>query len=112
MDSNSSFNLSIFTDVTKNICMCTAVSIAIIIFFIISPLNSFFKTSMFMKIIAALILIYTIYLNTKQTNLLRNASLTSTTEQVKSQLNINIMCSYIFTIFIGLLIIFIIKSFF
>ena len=32
-------------------------------------------------------------------------------EQVKSQLNMNILCSYIFTTFIGLLIIFLIKSF-
>jgi len=112
MDSNSAFNLTIFTDITKNICMCSAVSIAIIVFFIISPLSNFFKTSLFMKIIALIILGYTIYLNTKQTNLLRNASITSLTEEVKSQLNINIICSYVFTIFIGLLIIFVIKSFF
>jgi hypothetical protein len=112
MDSNSAFNLTIFTDITKNICMCSAVSIAIIVFFIISPLSNFFKTSLFMKIIALIILCYTIYLNTKQTNLLRNASITSLTEEVKSQLNINIICSYVFTIFIGLLIIFVIKSFF
>jgi hypothetical protein len=112
MDSNSAFNLTIFTDITKNICICSAFSIAIIVFFIISPLSNFFKTSLFMKIIALIILGYTIYLNTKQTNLLRNASVTSLTEQVKSQLNINIICSYVFTIFIGLLIIFVIKSFF
>ena len=112
MDSNSTFNLTLFTDMTKNICMCSAISITIIICFIISPLSNFFKTSLFMKIIAIIILVYTIYLNTKQTNLLRTASLTSTTEEVKSQLNINTMCSYVFTIFIGLLIIFVIKSFF
>ena len=112
MDSNSAFNLSIFTDITKNICMCSAVSIAIIVLFILSPLSNFFKTSLFMKIIALIILVYTIYLNTKQTNLLRNASVSSVAEQVKSQLNINIICSYVFTIFIGLLIIFVIKSFF
>lgn len=112
MDSNTSFNLTIFTDITKNICMCSAVSIAIIILFIISPLSHFFKTSLFMKLIALIILVYTIYLNTKQTNLLRNATSTTTSEQVKSQLNINIICSLVFSIFIGLLIIFIIKSFF
>ena len=112
MNSSSNFNLTIFTDITKNICMCSAVSIAIIVFFIISPLSNFLKTSLFMKIIALIVLFYTIYLNTTQTNLLRDASVKSITEQVKSQLNINIMCSYVFTIFIGLLIIFIIKSFF
>jgi hypothetical protein len=112
MDSNSAFNLTIFTDITKNICMCSAVSIVIIVLFIISPLSNFFKTSLFMKVIALIILCYTIYLNILQTNLLRNASVNSVSEQVKSQLNINIICSYVFTIFIGLLIIFVIKSFF
>jgi len=112
MDSNANFNLTIFTDITKNICMCTAVSIAIIVLFIITPLNQFIKTSVFMKLIALIILVYTIYLNSKQTNLLRDASSKSITEQIKSQLNINIMCSYVFTIFIGLLVIFIVKSFF
>jgi hypothetical protein len=112
MDSNANFNLTIFTDITKNICMCTAVSIAIIVLFIITPLNQFIKTSVFMKIIALIILVYTIYLNSKQTNLLRDASSKSITEQIKSQLTINIMCSYVFTIFIGLLVIFIVKSFF
>jgi hypothetical protein len=112
MDSNANFNLTIFTDITKNICMCTAVSIAIIVLFIITPLNQFIKTSVFMKLIALIILVYTIYLNSKQTNLLRDASSKSITEQIKSQLTINIMCSYVFTIFIGLLVIFIVKSFF
>lgn len=112
MDSNANFNLTIFTDITKNICMCTAVSIAIIVLFIITPLNQFIKTSVFMKIIALIILMYTIYLNSKQTNLLRDASSKSITEQIKSQLTINILCSYVFTIFIGLLVIFIVKSFF
>ena len=61
MDSNSAFNLTIFTDITKNICMCSAVSIAIIVFFIISPLSNFFKTALFMKIIALIIFCIPIY---------------------------------------------------
>ena len=65
-----------------------------------------------MKIIILLILVYTIYLNNKQTNQLREANLIINSEKLKSQLNLNIMCSYIFTIFIGLLVIFVIKSFF
>lgn len=112
MDSNKSFNLTIFTDVTKNICTCSAISISIIVLFIVSPLSNFFKTSLFMKIIALIILTYTIYLNTQQTNLLRLASSSVNSEKIKSQLNMNIICSYVFTIFIGLLIIFVIKSFF
>lgn len=112
MSSNSPFNLTIFTDVTKKICFCTAVSIFLILMFIISPLSRFFKTSMFMKILALIIFVYIIYLNNHQTNLLKSANMSTSIEAIKSQLNMNIICSYIFTFFIGLLIIFILKSFF
>ena len=65
-----------------------------------------------MKFIILLTLIYTIYLNNQQTNLLNNANNIIQSKEVNSQLNINIICSYVFTLFIGLLIIFVIKSFF
>jgi hypothetical protein len=92
--------------------MCSAFSIGIIVLFIISPLSNFFKTSIFMKLLAILILCYTLFLNNKQTNLLRSANLSANSEKIKSQLNINIICGYVFSLFIGLLIIFVIKSFF
>ena len=111
MDSEIPFNLMIFTDSTKKICTCSIVSIVLIVLFVITPLSEFFVTSMFMKIIALIILVYTIYLNTNQTDSLRSAAKYVKTENVMSQLNVNIICSYIFTLFLGLLCIFIIKSF-
>jgi hypothetical protein len=111
MDSSTPFNLIIFTDSTKKICMCSAVSIFLIILFIISPLSNFFMTSMLMKIIILIILAYTIYLNIIQTNYLRSATNVVNSEIVMSQLNTNILCSYIFTLFLGLMDIFVIKSF-
>jgi len=107
---NKPFNLTIFTEDTKSICVCTAISISIIILFVISPLSKLFKTSLFMKLIALIILGYIILLNYKQTNLLRSASLVTESDQIKSQLDTNIMSSYIFTFFIGLLFIFNFKS--
>ena len=112
MDSTTPFNLMIFTDETKKVCICSATSIFLIILFIISPLSNFFRTSLIMKILILIILVYTIYLNNIQTNQLREASSSINSERLKSQLNMNIMCSYVFTIFIGLLIIFVVKSFF
>ena len=112
MNSNQPFNLMIFTDSTKKVCMCSATSIFIIVLFIISPLSNLFKTSLFMKLIALILLIYTIYLNNYQTNLLRDASQSVNSDEIKSQLNMNILCSYVFTIFLGLLVIFLFKSFF
>jgi hypothetical protein len=111
MDSSTPFNLIIFTDSTKKICMCSAISIFLIILFIISPLSNFFMTSMVMKIIILIILAYTIYLNIIQTNYLRTATNVVNSENVMSQLNTNILCSYIFTLFLGLMGIFVIKSF-
>ena len=111
MDSSTPFNLIIFTDSTKKICMCSAISIFLIILFIISPLSNFFMTSMIMKIIILIILSYTIYLNIIQTNYLRSATNVANSENVVSQLNTNIMCSYIFTLFLGVMGIFVIRSF-
>jgi len=111
MDTEIPFNLMIFTDSTKKICTCSAVSIVLIILFIITPLSKFFITSSFMKIIILIILGYTMYLNTIQTKTLSSATNFVKSELVMSQLNINIMCSYIFTLFLGLLFIFVIKSF-
>jgi hypothetical protein len=111
MDLSTPFNLMIFTDSTKRICTCSAVSIFLIILFIVSPLSNFFLTSMLMKVIILIILAYTIYLNIIQTNYLRSATNVVNSENVLSQLNTNIMCSYIFTLFLGLMGIFVIKSF-
>jgi len=112
MNSNEHFSLTTFTDTTKKVCTCSAISIFLIVLFIISPLSSFFLTSIFMRIIILLLLAYTIYLNSHQTNYLRNATQLNLTNEISRQLNINIICSYVFTLFIGLLIIFVLKSFF
>ena len=112
MNQNEHLSITTLTDTTKQACTCSAISIFLIVIFIISPLSSFFLTSIFMKIVILILLIYTIYLNSIQTNYLRNASQLKLSKEVSSQLSINIICSYIFTLFIGLLIIFVIKSFF
>lgn len=111
MNSNEQFNLTTFTDTTKKVCTCSAISIFLIILFIISPLSQFFLTSIFMKIIIILLLSYTLYLNSYQINYLRNTNQLKLSNEVSSQININIICSYVFTLFIGLLIIFVMKSF-
>jgi hypothetical protein len=105
-------NVSIFTEKTKNICLCTATAIMFIVLFVISPLSNFFKTSLFMKILSIVLMGYVVSLSYHQIELLRAASLVANSEAVQAQLNANILCSYVFTFFIGLLIIFVFKSFF
>ena len=111
MDTEIPFNLMIFTDATKKICTCSTISIVLIILFIISPLSSFLFTSSLMKIIILIILGYTIYLNMSQATSLSYARNLVQSENILKQLNINIICSYIFTLFLGLLCIFVIKTF-
>ena len=112
MNSNEHFSLTTFTETTKKVCTCSAIAIFLIVLFIISPLSSFFLTSMLMRIITIVLLSYTLYLNNQQTGYLRDASQLNLSKEVNSQLTINIVCSYVFTLFIGLLIIFVLKSFF
>ena len=100
------------TDVTKKVCLCSFVSIALIILFIISPLSNFLLTSSMIKIIVLIILGYTIYLNNHQTNMLSLSKNSSQTPEIQSQLSTNIICSYVFTLFLGILLIFVIRSFF
>ena len=100
------------TDVTKKVCLCSFVSIILIVIFIISPLSSFLLTASFMKILILVILGYTIYLNNYQTNILSLSKNASQSFEIQSQLSTNIICSYIFTLFLGIFFIFVIKSYF
>ena len=104
--------ISGYNDHTKTICLCSFLSIMIVILFILSPLSNFFKTSLFMKMFALIILAYTIYLILIQTNNLKGVIDTNKPEHITAQINTNIICSYIFTIFLVILFISIIKSFF
>ena len=101
-----------YNDQTKTICLCSFVSIMIFILFILSPLSNFFKTSLFMKLFALIILAYTIYLILIQTNNLKGILTADKPEHITSKINTNIICSYIFSIFLVILFISIIKSFF
>jgi hypothetical protein len=100
------------TDMTRKVCLCSFISIVLIVLFIISPLSSFLMTSSIMKILILIILGYTIYLNNHQTNMLSLSKNLAQSFEIQSQLSTNIICSYIFTLFLGILFIFVIKSFF
>ena len=78
-------------DLTKKICLCTFTTIFIVILFILSPLSYMFKTSLFMKIVALIILGYTIYLSIFQTNILKTTYGSSDYPELISQLNMNII---------------------
>ena len=95
---------------TKKNCLCTFTSILIVVLFVLSPLHKFIRTSLFMKLIAVLVLMYTIYLSALQIGVLQT-NLDSDSEELNSQVSMNINCNYIFMIFLGLLLFFLLKSF-
>jgi hypothetical protein len=102
---------TLFNDSTKQSSSLIFISIFLIVIFIISPMSNYYKTSIFMKIIILILLSYTFYLSILQTNQMRKSYANSKELTIQKQLNMNIICSYIFLLFIGLLIIFVIKTF-
>lgn len=104
-----SLQYSNFSNNSKNVCMCTTISIFLIILFIISPLNKYFITSLFGKIIALLILAYALYQNFTNTIFFYKSTNTSLMKGSWSPIKTNILCSYIFSFFILLLIFSLIK---
>ena len=93
------------SDVTKKVCMCSFLSIVFILgFVLLKPSGTI--SIVFFKLLIIILIGYTIYLNQCQTNNLHNK--TSETEEYKSQLNSNIVCSYLFSFSLFLLICFLV----
>jgi hypothetical protein len=105
-------NTILFNDNTKYICNCVFVSIFLIIIFILSPLSSFSYLSMTVKLIVLILLGYSIYLNINQTQKIYNLDKSGLNPEFASQLNVNQVGNILFTLFIGILFFFILKSFF
>lgn len=96
---------------TKNIYTSCFLSVFLIILFVISPLSNF-KNSYMMKFIILILLSYTFYLSILQINKMKITHSISKSDEIIKQINMNIICNYIFTFLIGVVIIFIIKSLF
>jgi len=114
MDNNSnaiSNTTRLFDNSTKNICIYCFVSIILIIIFTLTPLSNFITLTIFIKIISILLLGYCIYLNGIQIKNFYSSNTDGTSSLIKSYLNVNIFCSYIFSLSMIIFIFFIIKSF-
>ena len=112
MNNIEHFSMVAFSNTTKRACICSALSIFLILLFILSPLSHLFTMSLIMKVVCVFLLTYTVYLNFSQTTYLKNAYQLELTDPIRSQMYVNIICSYVFTLFMGLLIIYVLKSFF
>jgi hypothetical protein len=99
---NSSSTLIIieFAKATQNVCMCLGLSVILIILFMITPLNTFMLSSIFGKVIILSLLGYTLYYNTQQTNKFVNNFDIDLWNDNWNPLKTNVLCSYIFSVFL------------
>jgi len=110
----SSLMIVEFSKSTENVCMCLGISVLFIIIFMMTPLNSFILSSIFGKVIILTLLGYTLYYNTEQTNKFAqksNINILNNNESW-SPIKTNIMCSYIFSFFVLVLILSVIRKIF
>ena len=99
-------------DSTKYICTYTFMSMILSLLFIVSPLSNYIKTSIIIKIIILILVVYVGFLSLNQIEYLQMQLKQTILPDVSHQLNMNITCSYVFLLFISLLFIFVLKSFF
>jgi len=97
---------------TQNVCLYLAVSALLIIVFILSPLNEHFISSIFGKLIILGLLLYMMFYNIQQTTQFTNNFNITFLELNWNPVKSNIVCSYIFSLFIFLLLLTVIRTFF
>ena len=109
-------DISNYLNSTKNSSICISVAIVIIILFFMTPLSKFLLVSTIGKIIAVLILSYAFIINTisaydvsKKLNISLFSDANFTSNEINN-IKTNIICSYVFSIFILVLILMIIKK--
>lgn len=108
---NTNFLIS-YEKTTKYICICSAISIMLIIMFVLSPLSNFVLTSLFAKIAIIILLGYAIYANIESAAFLKKEFNVDFSTSEWSQIKMNISCSYIFSGLLLLLLFSVIKNMF
>lgn len=111
--SNSQSDIIInYSQKTKNICICFAFSFLLIVVFMMTPLNKFIITSIFGRVLILTILLYLVYYNLYITNKFSNNFDVKLTKGNWNHLKANILCSHVFSIFLIILIISILSTFY
>lgn len=101
-----------FAKSTQNVCICSALSIFFIILFMMTPLNTFLLSSIIGKIIILTLLGYTLYYNISKTNKFSNNFNISLSSGNWDTIKTNITCSYIFSFFLLVLILSVVRKMF
>lgn len=105
-------NINEYVKSSQNICMYSVVSIILILLFIISPINQFFLTSLFGKMVILTLLAYTLYYNITLTNTFSKQLNIYLADGTWDSLKTNVTCSYIFSLFLFVLLLSVIRTLF
>jgi hypothetical protein len=109
---NSSSKIQNFSKSIKNVCLCSTISIFLILLFIISPLNKILIASSIGKIGIIILLIVTIYISLNNSYSFIKKNNINFIDGSWDQLKSNIICNYVFSIFLIILLFFVIKKIF
>lgn len=109
---NSSIIISDYAKSSKHICICSTISMCLILIFIFSPMNRFIMTSNIGKGVVLILLSFTLLYNVQLTNIFSNKITPYLADTNSYSIKTNIACSYIFSFFLLILIISVIRSFF
>ena len=110
-DASYSNNIQAYVKSSQHICICSSVSIVLILLFMISPLNQFFMTSIFGKTMILILLGYTLYYNIQLTNKVSKEMNVYLLDNLWSPVKPNIICSWIFSLFLIVLILSVLRMF-
>jgi len=102
-----------FAKTTQNVCLSIGITILLIIIFMMTPLNNFLLSSILAKIVILILLGYTIYYNIKQTQRFSNQFniSVSSSDNGRNIVKTNVLCSYIFSVFLVILFLSVLRTF-
>jgi len=102
-----------FAKSTQNGCMYLGIIFIFIFAFMMTPLNSFFITSVIGKMIIVILLMYILWYNTHQTNKFsKQFNVNIFNGEEWNQIKTNVLCSYIFSGFLLVLALSVIRKLF
>uniref|UniRef100_A0A6C0KVE9 Uncharacterized protein n=1 Tax=viral metagenome TaxID=1070528 RepID=A0A6C0KVE9_9ZZZZ len=106
------YTFSKYSKDSKLISNCTTLSIVLLFIFVITPLGTYYNLSFICKLLVFIVLTFALYKNLHITYKFTKASNVSYLDGSWSDVKNNMICSYVYSIFIFVLIVTIIKSFF
>jgi hypothetical protein len=109
---NSTITIEHFANTTKNICLTSTISIILILLFIVSPLRKILFISIIGKIGIIILLSVCLYIILNTTFKFINENEISFINSEWNELKSNLLCNYVFSFFLFVLLFYVIKNIF